>query len=74
MPYKLVAKYRSNEIKPVVFPNIINEICRKYNMAYVLVETNDLGQQVADALQFECEYDNMIMCTQKGRSGQILGG
>ena len=27
MPYKLVAKYRSNEIKPVVFPNIINEIC-----------------------------------------------
>ena len=74
MPYKLVAKYRSNEIKPVVFPNIINEICRKYNMAYVLVETNDLGQQVADALQFECEYDNMLMCTQKGRSGQILGG
>ena len=74
MPYRLVAKYRSNEIKPVIFPNIINELCRKYNMAYVLVETNDLGQQVADALQFECEYDNMLMCTQKGRSGQILGG
>lgn len=74
MPYKMVAKYRSNEIKPVVFPNIIDTICRKYNYAYVLIETNDLGQQVADAMQFECEYDNMLMCTQKGRSGQILGG
>ena len=74
MPYKVVAKYRSNEIKPVVFPNIIDTICRKYNYAYVLIETNDLGQQVADAMQFECEYDNMLMCTQKGRSGQILGG
>jgi hypothetical protein len=70
----MVAKYRSNEIKPVVFPNIIDTICRKYNYAYVLIETNDLGQQVADAMQFECEYDNMLMCTQKGRSGQILGG
>ena len=74
MPYKMVAKYRSNEIKPFVFPNIIDTICRKYNYAYVLIETNDLGQQVADAMQFECEYDNMLMCTQKGRSGQILGG
>ena len=39
-----------------------------------MIEINDLGQQVADAMQFELEYDNMMMVTQRGRSGQVLGG
>jgi hypothetical protein len=73
-PYKLVAKYRDNEIKPLVFPSIIERVAKTYNKAYILVEINDLGQQVADNLQFELEYDNMMMVTQRGRSGQVLGG
>jgi hypothetical protein len=39
----------------------------------VLVETNDLGQQIAEALNFELEYDNLLMTTNRGRAGQILG-
>ena len=74
VPYKIVAKYRDNDIKPIVFPNIIERVAKHYNKAYILVEINDLGQQVADALQFELEYDNMMMVTQRGRSGQVLGG
>ena len=31
------------------------------------------GQQIAEALQFELEYDNLLMTTQRGRAGQILG-
>ena len=73
-PYKIVAKYRNNEIKPIVFPNILNKIGNMYNKAYCLIEINDLGQQVADAMQFELEYDNMMMVTQRGRAGQVLGG
>ena len=73
-PYKLVAKYRDNEIKPLVFPSIIEKIANHYNKSYILIEINDLGQQVADNLQFELEYDNMMMVTQRGRSGQVLGG
>ena len=73
-PYKLVAKYRDNEIKPLLFPSIIEKVAKVYNNAFVLVEINDLGQQVADNLQFELEYDNMMMVTQRGRSGQVLGG
>ena len=73
-PYKIVAKYRDNDIKPIVLPNVINKVAKIYNNAFVLVEINDLGQQVADALQFELEYDNMMMVTQRGRSGQVLGG
>jgi hypothetical protein len=73
-PYKIVAKYRDNDIKPIVFPSIIQKLGNAYNKAYVLIEINDLGQQVADAMQFELEYDNMMMVTQRGRSGQVLGG
>ena len=74
VPYKVVAKYRNNEIKPLVFPSIIEKVANVYNKAYILIEINDLGQQVADNLQFELEYDNMMMVTQRGRSGQVLGG
>ena len=47
-PYKLVAKYRDNEIKPLLFPSIIEKVAKVYNNAFVLVEINDLGQQVAE--------------------------
>ena len=73
MPYKVVAKYRDNEIKPLLFPHRIQQVCQAYNHAHVLIETNDLGQQVAEAMQFELEYDNLLMTTQRGRAGQILG-
>ena len=53
VPYKVVAKYRDNEIKPLVFPSIIEKVAKVYNKAYILIEINDLGQQVADNLQFE---------------------
>ena len=73
MPYKVVAKFRDNDIKPLLFPHTIEKVCNAFNHAHVLVETNDLGQQVAEALQFELEYDNLLMTTQRGRAGQILG-
>ena len=74
LPYKQVAVYRDNEIKPMHFPMIIHRVAKVYNFAYVMVEINDIGAQVADALQFDMEYDNMIMTTQHGRNGQIAGG
>ena len=73
VPYRVVAKYRNNEVKPFVFPNIIQQVCNGYNKAHVLVEVNDLGQQISDTLQYECEYENLLMTTQRGRAGQILG-
>ena len=73
MPFKVVAIYKNNEVKPFVFPNIIGEIAKRYNEAHILVEVNDIGQQISEALQFEIEYPNVLMTTQKGRAGQILG-
>ena len=74
MPYKIVAKYRDNEIKPLIFPQKIYDVARAYNQAYVLVEVNDIGEQVANTLQFDLEYDNLCMASMRGRAGQVLGG
>ena len=74
MPYKIVAKFRDNEIKPLLFPAKIYEVARAYNQAFVLVEVNDIGEQVANTLQFDMEYDNLIMASMRGRAGQVLGG
>jgi len=74
VPYRIVAKYRNNEIKPLLFPNIIHDVATAYNLAYTLVEVNDIGEQVASALQFDLEYENLIMASMRGRAGQVIGG
>ncbi len=73
VPYKLVARYRNNEIKPIIFPNIIVDVAKNYNNAYVLCEVNDIGGQVADIIQFDLEYENLLMAAMRGRAGQQLG-
>ena len=74
VPYKLVAQYKDNEIKPLLFPNKIYDVARAYNQAFVLIEVNDIGEQVANNLQFDLEYDNLIMSSMRGRAGQVMGG
>jgi hypothetical protein len=72
-PYKAIGKYKNNEIKPMLFPSIINEVAKGYNNAWVLVEVNDIGDQVANILHFDLEYDNILMCAMRGRAGQLVG-
>ena len=72
-PHSVVAKYRNNEIKPMIFPSIIEEVGRSYNNAFVLCEVNDVGDQVASILNFDMEYENLLMCSMRGRAGQVVG-
>ena len=74
MPYTIAAKYRDNEIKPLVFPQKIYDVARVYNQAFVLIEVNDIGEGVANTMQFDLEYDNLVMASMRGRAGQVLGG
>ena len=74
IPYKVVAKYRDNEIKPLLFPSKIYDVARAYNQAFVMIEVNDIGEQVASTMQFDLEYDNLIMASMRGRAGQVMGG
>jgi hypothetical protein len=72
-PHKIVAKYRNNEIKPMLFPNIIYDVAKNYNSAFILCEVNDVGDQVAAIIQYDLEYQNLLMCSMRGRAGQIVG-
>ena len=72
-PYKTVARYKNAEIKPMLFPNLIMDVAKAYNEAYVLVEINDIGEQVASIMQYDLEYENLLMCAMRGRNGQQVG-
>ena len=73
IPYRVAAKFRDNELKPLIFPSKIYDVARAYNQAFVLIEVNDIGEQVASAMQFDLEYDNLIMASMRGRAGQVIG-
>ena len=73
MPYKIVAKYRNNEIKPVLFPSVIFQVAKEYNNPYILVEVNDIGDSIAATLNYDLEYPNVLMCAMRGRAGQVVG-
>ena len=72
-PYRIVGKYRNNEIKPMLFPSVILDVARGYNQSWLLIEVNDIGDQVASILQYDLEYDNILMCSMRGRNGQVVG-
>ena len=74
VPYRVVAKFKDNEVKPMMFPQKIYHVARAYNQAFVLIEVNDIGEQVANAMQFDMEYDNLVMASMRGRAGQVMGG
>ena len=72
-PHQIVAKYRNNEIKPMMFPNVIWEVAKNYNNSFILCEVNDIGDQVASILHYDLEYENLLMASMRGRAGQIVG-
>ncbi len=71
-PYKQVAKYRDNTITPMLFPNTIYSIGRKYNDAFVLIELNNVGHQVADILHYDLEYENIFKIEYTSRKGSAV--
>lgn len=73
-PYKLVCKFRNNLISPMLFPTVIERTGLKYNKAYLFIEINDIGGQVADILHNDLEYEHILMSSMKGRKGQVVTG
>jgi hypothetical protein len=59
-PIKQVAIFRDNNIAPLLYTKVINNLGIQYNMAHVLVESNDIGHSVVNELNYEYEYDNLI--------------
>jgi hypothetical protein len=72
LPYKVVAAYRNNMVSPLLYPNVVYQLSKHYNNAYILVETNDIGEQIASILQGDLEYENLLTTVNNGRSGQVV--
>jgi len=72
LPYRVVATYRNNMISPLLYPNMVYQLSKHYNSAYVLVETNDIGEQIANILHHDLEYENVLTTVHNGRSGQVI--
>lgn len=73
-PYRVIAKYSNSNISPLLFPTIINHVGIRYNEASILVETNDVGHQVSDTLQYDLEYPNLLTTVLKSKRPQATSG
>ena len=72
-PYKQVAKYRKNDISPLLYPNILHKVAKDYNEAYILIEINS-SEQVASILHQELEYENILFVNRNSQGQTVSGG
>lgn len=71
IPYKIVATYHSNDIRPLLVPSIIVNLGKKYNEAYLLIERNSIGQAIVESCWYDLEYENIFGASTKD-AGQRL--
>jgi hypothetical protein len=48
-------------ISPLIFPDIIVKIASLYNQAIVVIENNDVGTVVCNAVYYDYEYENTFV-------------
>jgi hypothetical protein len=73
MPYEIVCSYRSNNVTPNDFADLIHKTALIYNSAAILVETNDIGYNICSLLINDFEYDNMLYTiSNAGRGGKRI--
>jgi hypothetical protein len=49
-------------------------LANRYNEAFVLIETNNVGQQVVDILHYDLEYENVYKIDHHHIKGQTISG
>jgi hypothetical protein len=59
--FTVVCTFRDNTISPLMFPELIFRAATTYNNAMLVVENNDAGQVVCNALYYDYEYQNMFV-------------
>ena len=57
-----------------MYPELIYNVANNFNHAFILVEINDIGEQIANVLYRELEYENLFITAMRGRAGQRVGG
>ena len=72
MPYEQVCVFRDNITSPYDYAEIIYRVAKSYFNAMVLVEINDIGQQVADYIFDNYDYEYLFYTESAGRAGKRL--
>jgi hypothetical protein len=60
-PFRQVATFRSNIISPLLLPDVAVRMAKIFNQALILVENNDVGVVVCNAIYYEYEYENLFV-------------
>ena len=73
VPYRVVGKYRDNNIAPMLYPSVIYRVASDFNSAHVLIEINT-SEQVAHILYQEYEYENILFVKRDSKGQRVSGG
>lgn len=73
VPYRVVGKYRDNNIAPMLYPSVIYRVASDFNSAHVLIEINT-SEQVAHILYQEYEYENILFVQRDSKGQRVSGG
>lgn len=71
IPYKVVATFRDNTLETLAYPDIIARIGKWYNDAFVVVENNNMGGEVVNALFYDLEYENLLSSSRPSAGNSI---
>ena len=72
IPYRQVGVFRDNTLPLLIYPTMIYHYAKMYNEAFVLIETNNIGQQVVDSLHYDLEYENIYKLEHHNIKGQNI--
>ena len=70
-PFRVVAAYHNNKISPLLFPTILVEMAKRYNNAYMVIESNDQGYLVARTVNYDFGYDNIYYQPKKQSASEL---
>lgn len=59
-PFRQVAVFHDNRVDALRLPNLIISTAKYYNDAFVFIELNSTGKQVADIIKYDLEYEYIL--------------
>lgn len=75
LPYTIACVYRNNAVSTMAYPAILRNIGKTYNNALLMVETTGIGQEVANGLLHDLEYENTALTQPSKKAvGKVLSG
>lgn len=60
-PIRQVMAYNDPMVSPLVLPTEVHRWAKRYNEAFVVIESNDQGASVAQSLCYDLGYDNLFI-------------